>query len=78
MAPRVGWVQKKKSTTIAVNAKGAFLYASNFSIGVNLFFKLNKQLAQWMQAHEDYKVHLEETHHTQKLDAPIGYSTATG
>ena len=51
---------------------GALLYASNFSIGVNLFFELNKYLAQLMQAYNDYDVMIEEIHHTQKKDAPSG------
>lgn len=54
------------------NIDGAFLYASNFSIGVNLFFKLNKHLAQWMQTQKDYTVSLKEEHHAQKVDAPSG------
>src|SRR5690554_4488999 len=49
-----------------------FFYASNFSIGVNLFFQLNKQLARLMNAHNDYEVSMVEVHHTQKLDAPSG------
>jgi 4-hydroxy-tetrahydrodipicolinate reductase len=52
--------------------KGSLLYATNCSIGVNLFFKLNKQLAQIMNQHKEYNVTMEETHHTQKLDAPSG------
>ena len=52
--------------------EGAFFYASNFSIGVNIFFELNKHLAKIMNAHPDYKVDMEEIHHTQKLDAPSG------
>lgn len=51
---------------------GTFLYASNFSIGVNLFFELNKKLAELMASQADYLVELEETHHTQKKDAPSG------
>ena len=51
---------------------GAFFYASNFSIGVNIFFELNKHLAKIMNGHKDYQVDLEEIHHTQKLDAPSG------
>lgn len=51
---------------------GTFLYASNFSIGVNLFFELNKKLALLMQKHHLYNVQMEEVHHTQKLDAPSG------
>ncbi|MFK7797041.1 MAG: 4-hydroxy-tetrahydrodipicolinate reductase [Aureispira sp.] len=51
---------------------GAFFYASNFSIGVNIFFELNQHLARLMDAQPNYKVALEEIHHTQKLDAPSG------
>jgi 4-hydroxy-tetrahydrodipicolinate reductase len=51
---------------------GSFLYSSNFSIGVNIFFELNKKLATLMSSHPDYKAELEETHHTQKKDAPSG------
>lgn len=50
---------------------GTFLYASNFSLGVNLFFKLNQVLAKLMDGH-GYKVSLEETHHIHKKDAPSG------
>ena len=53
-------------------SKGAFIYASNFSLGVNLFFELNKQLAKLVKPFSDYKVSIEETHHTKKLDAPSG------
>lgn len=51
---------------------GAFFYASNFSIGVNIFFELNKHLAAIMNKQPAYKVGMEEIHHTQKLDAPSG------
>lgn len=51
---------------------GSFIYASNFSIGVNLFFELNRQLAVMMSRHKEYLVDVEEIHHTQKLDAPSG------
>lgn len=54
------------------NFKGGLLYASNFSIGVNLFFELNTYLAKLMSNHTDYEVMLEEIHHTQKKDAPSG------
>ena len=50
----------------------SILYASNFSIGVNLFFEVNRVLAQLMNEHEGYSVLLEETHHTAKVDAPSG------
>jgi 4-hydroxy-tetrahydrodipicolinate reductase len=52
--------------------KGTILYASNFSVGVNIFFELNKKLAQLMSGHSDYSVTMEEIHHTQKKDAPSG------
>ena len=51
---------------------GSFLYASNFSIGVNLFFELNKKLAQLMQNRPEYNCSIEEIHHTAKKDAPSG------
>jgi 4-hydroxy-tetrahydrodipicolinate reductase len=56
----------------ATELNASFLHASNFSIGVNLFFKLNEQLAQLMQPHKDYAVSMEEIHHVQKIDAPSG------
>ncbi len=68
-----GWLDKMdeiKEYTKSQN--GTFLYASNFSIGVNLFFSLNKVLAKMMNTHPEYKPYLEEIHHTQKLDAPSG------
>ena len=51
---------------------GTMLCAPNFSLGVNIFFELNKRLAQIMNRFPDYSVSIEETHHTQKLDAPSG------
>ena len=51
---------------------GTFFYASNFSIGVNLFFELNRKLAALMAKHAQYKARMKEIHHTQKLDAPSG------
>lgn len=51
---------------------GAFLYASNYSIGVNIFFELNKKLAILMQEHAEYNVVMQEVHHTQKMDSPSG------
>jgi len=50
----------------------AFLYASNFSIGMNIFFELNKKLYQLMKEHSQYKVNIKEIHHTEKLDTPSG------
>lgn len=54
------------------HANGTLLYATNCSIGVHIFFKLNERLAQLMRKQSDYSVKIEETHHTQKLDAPSG------
>ena len=51
---------------------GSFFHASNFSLGVNIFFEMNRQLAQVMSKYRDYKVHIEETHHTEKKDSPSG------
>mgnify|MGYP000657259351 FL=1 len=52
--------------------KTAFLYASNFSVGVNLFFKLNEVLAKLMHPHKSYSAAMKEIHHIHKLDAPSG------
>lgn len=51
---------------------GSLLYASNFSIGVNIFFEINKHLSQLMSAHNHYKIKITEEHHTQKIDKPSG------
>jgi 4-hydroxy-tetrahydrodipicolinate reductase len=68
-----GWMEKiEEVKQICANNNGTFLCASNFSIGVNLFFELNKKLAALMYPHKDYQVHLEEIHHTAKIDAPSG------
>lgn len=68
-----GWLDKKSEIeTICQKNKGAFLYASNFSLGVNLFFKLNKDLTKMMDRHTNYRVRMHETHHKNKLDAPSG------
>lgn len=68
-----GWLDKYADAVALCNKnKGAFLYASNFSVGVNIFFELNKKLAKMMQNIEDYSISMEEIHHTNKLDAPSG------
>ena len=68
-----GWLDKyKDAVALCEKEKGAFIYASNFSLGVNIFFELNKQLAKMMHSLEDYKISMEEIHHTKKLDAPSG------
>lgn len=68
-----GWLDNyDEAVEICKQNKGAFIYASNFSLGVNIFFELNEYLAKMMQNLTQYNVSLEEIHHTQKLDAPSG------
>ena len=68
-----GWYEYlDEIETICIARNQSLLYATNYSIGVNLFFKLNTQLAELMNNYPDYKVEVEEIHHTQKLDAPSG------
>ncbi|MEC3965554.1 4-hydroxy-tetrahydrodipicolinate reductase [Flagellimonas halotolerans] len=68
-----GWLDKfSEAIKICEEHKSAFIYASNFSLGVNIFFELNKHLAKMMDGSGQYKVSMEEIHHTQKLDAPSG------
>ncbi len=68
-----GWLdQYEKARKICLENDSAFIYASNFSLGVNVYFELNKKLATMMKGLEDYKVDIEEIHHVQKLDAPSG------
>jgi len=68
-----GWLKRyEEAAKICNEEKSAFIYASNFSLGVNVFFQLNKNLAQLMRKFEDYKVSVEEIHHTKKLDKPSG------
>lgn len=68
-----GWLDKKGQVYEKCKAtNGTFFYGSNFSVGVNLFFELNKKLAELMQPRTEYNVELTEVHHTQKLDAPSG------
>jgi 4-hydroxy-tetrahydrodipicolinate reductase len=68
-----GWLDQRDSLEKECLAKeGCFFYASNFSLGVNLFFELNKILARMMKSYPEYEVTMTEIHHTQKLDAPSG------
>lgn len=68
-----GWHQHLSEAENASTHHGAaLLVATNFSIGVNIFFEINRQLAQMMSAHPQYEVSMEEVHHTQKKDAPSG------
>ncbi len=68
-----GWLAHYDDMVALCKAKnGSFIYGSNFSLGVNIFFELNAYLAKMMSNLEQYKVSMEEIHHTQKLDAPSG------
>lgn len=68
-----GWLDKwDTAKAYCEKQNGTLLYASNYSIGVNLFFEINKFVAALMSNHPDYNVVMEEIHHTQKKDAPSG------
>lgn len=68
-----GWLDRKPEIeSIAQENNTAFLYGSNFSLGVNLFFALNENLAKMMARFDEYNCQLEEIHHIHKLDAPSG------
>ena len=68
-----GWLADyPKMVQLCEEKNGSFIYASNFSLGVNVFFELNEYLAKMMSNLKQYKVSMEEIHHTQKLDAPSG------
>lgn len=68
-----GWLSHRQELVADCLKKGGgFFYASNFSLGVNLFFKLNETLAKLMKPYSNYRVSIDETHHTQKKDAPSG------
>ena len=68
-----GWLDNyDKAVSLCKEKEGAFIYASNFSLGVNVFFELNEYLAKMMKNLKQYNVSMEEIHHTQKLDSPSG------
>ena len=68
-----GWTERiNEINNYCQQQNGSFLYASNFSVGVNIFFELNKRLAALMAPHAEYNISMEEIHHTQKKDAPSG------
>jgi len=68
-----GWYDELDEIVEKVNNQnGSLLHATNFSIGVNIFFEINKKLAQLMSTTNEYKVAVEETHHLQKVDSPSG------
>jgi 4-hydroxy-tetrahydrodipicolinate reductase len=68
-----GWLEHLEDARNAcIEYNSALLVSSNFSVGVNIFFEINKRLAEMMEAHSGYQVTMEEIHHTQKKDAPSG------
>ena len=68
-----GWLDKwEEAKSYCDQKQGSLLYASNYSIGVNLFFEINQYVAKLMSGHPEYDVVMEEIHHTQKKDAPSG------
>ncbi|MEM9361924.1 MAG: 4-hydroxy-tetrahydrodipicolinate reductase [Bacteroidota bacterium] len=68
-----GWLENYDEAVSVCNQNNSgFIYASNFSLGVNIFFELNEKLAKMMAKLDQYKISMEEIHHTQKLDAPSG------
>ena len=68
-----GWLDKMEEIKNLCNErKGSFIYASNYSVGVNIFFELNKKLASLIAPHKDYEMQVTEIHHTAKKDAPSG------
>ncbi len=68
-----GWTDRLADLEeLCRNNGGALFYASNFSLGVNIMFRLNRRLAELMRGHEEYDVCIEETHHTEKKDSPSG------
>lgn len=68
-----GWLERyEEAKNYCLASNGALLYASNFSVGVNIFFALNKKLAELMAPHKGYDVRMKEIHHTTKKDAPSG------
>lgn len=68
-----GWLEQYDDmVTLCKKQNGSFLYASNFSVGVNIFFEINRKLSELMGTQTNYSVAMEEIHHTQKLDAPSG------
>ncbi len=68
-----GWLDRWAAVKeLCEKENGSLVYASNYSVGVNIFFEINKRLAELMAPHNSYQVVLEEIHHTQKKDAPSG------
>jgi 4-hydroxy-tetrahydrodipicolinate reductase len=68
-----GWLSRKPELEeLCKKTKGAFFYASNYSLGVNIFFKVNEYIAKMMNGISEYEISIDEIHHTEKKDAPSG------
>ncbi len=68
-----GWLHRRTEVeTVCMQKGSAFFYSSNYSLGVNIFFHINKALARLMNRYSTYEVSMEETHHTEKKDSPSG------
>ena len=68
-----GWLSQKQALEkLTLECNGTFFYASNFSVGVNIFFRLNESLANMIRSFNQYQVSIDEIHHTEKKDAPSG------
>ena len=73
-----GWLaQLPEIKELCLRKEGAFFYASNYSVGVNLFFHFNEYIAGKMQAYKNFQVEIKEVHHTQKADKPSGTAITT-
>jgi len=73
-----GWTENEPEVRSSCqNLNGSIMLGSNFSLGVHLFFALNKKMAHWMAGFPEYKVQLHEVHHTEKKDAPSGTALTT-
>ena len=73
-----GWLERyNEAAQLCQEKKGAFFYASNYSVGVNLFFHFNEYIASKMQAYKEYQVSIREIHHLQKVDKPSGTGITT-
>jgi len=68
-----GWLENlEEAKKICSERNGSFIYSSNYSVGVNIFFEVNKRLAALVDPHKDYEVQVTEIHHIEKKDAPSG------
>ena len=73
-----GWLKRfDEAVALCREQQGAFFYASNYSVGVNLFFHFNEYIAGKMQEYKEYKISIREVHHLQKVDKPSGTGITT-